>query len=83
MAFQSFASDLARGDDNGTSDVFLRDLRTGELALVSVDPGGNAGNGFSDDPNVTDEGVVAFQSAATNLVPGGDFNGFTDIFIRS
>ena len=40
VAFQSFASDLVRGDDNRTSDVFVKDLWTGVVALASADAEG-------------------------------------------
>ena len=38
---------------------------------VSVDSAGVQGNGFSVNPSISADGsVVAFQSSATNLVPG-------------
>ncbi len=40
VAFTSSASDLVPNDENSESDVFLRDLRTGETRLVSVSPDG-------------------------------------------
>ena len=36
VAFTSLASDLVPGDDNGVDDVFVRDLLTGVIELVSV-----------------------------------------------
>jgi hypothetical protein len=53
---------------------------------VSVDSGGAQGNGASSDfiypPSISDDGrYVAFDSHATNLVPG-DTNGFADVFVR-
>jgi Tol biopolymer transport system component len=49
---------------------------------VSVDSGGAEGNNNSRDPSISADGrYVAFESAATNLVPG-DTNSFYDIFVR-
>ncbi|OLE97519.1 MAG: hypothetical protein AUG75_07280, partial [Cyanobacteria bacterium 13_1_20CM_4_61_6] len=72
VAFVSAASDLVGNDTNGVSDVFVRDLRTGTTALVSVSAGGaTSGNGSSDSPAMTPDGRwIAFASKATNLVPG-------------
>src|SRR5438046_4057731 len=36
VAFTSLASNLVRGDTNGMSDVFVRDLRTGRTVRASV-----------------------------------------------
>ncbi len=49
--------------------------------LVSATPGGQAGDGASDSPDVTPDGrFVAFRSAATDLV-AGDTNGVSDVFV--
>jgi hypothetical protein len=50
--------------------------------LVSVDSAGAQGNGTSSATSISADGrYVAFDSSATNLVPG-DTNGFWDIFVR-
>ena len=82
VAFESDASDLRRGDTNGVTDVFVRDLQAGTNLLVSVAADGSWGNGASTDPVITPDGrYVAFVSAASNLVPG-DTNGIPDAFVR-
>jgi Tol biopolymer transport system component len=81
VVFESNASNLVPGDTNGTSDIFLRDLRTGALSLVSADRNGEEGDSNSGGADVTDAGAVVFGSGATNLVPG-DTNGTFDIFLR-
>jgi Tol biopolymer transport system component len=82
VAFQSEASNLVPGDGNGTWDVFVRDLVAGTTVLVSARPDGAAGGGASTRPSVADDGrLVAFQSAAPDLVPG-DANGAADAFVR-
>ena len=82
VAFQSFASNLAVGDTNGASDVFVRDLVAGTTQRVSVRTDGGQANGGSYVPAIsTDGGSVAFHSHATNLV-AGDTNDEVDVFVR-
>ena len=80
VAFQSRASNLTTNDQNGLSDIFVRDRgnSTTERICDSVEP-----NGFSYAPSISANGrFVAFTSAATNLVPGRpDLNGQLDIFV--
>lgn len=82
VAFVSQASSLVPGDRNGTSDVFVRDLRASRTTRVSVSSGGAEGDGPSHIPSISHDGrLVAFPSSATNLV-GGDRNGLQDVFVR-
>jgi Tol biopolymer transport system component len=82
VAFSSHASNLVRGDTNGTSDIFVRDRRLGKTARVSVGPENRQSNGESYYPSMSANGrFVAFTSRATNLVPG-DTNGLDDVFIH-
>lgn len=83
VAFLSLSSDLVPGDTNGTSDVFVRDLREGRTTRVSVSSSGGQGDDWS---GVTlalspDGRYVGFDSEAGNLVPG-DTNGFLDVFLH-
>jgi Tol biopolymer transport system component len=82
VSFLSSASNLASGDTNGASDIFVRDLAAGVTRRVSVGPGGRQADGFSVEPALSANGrYVAFTSFATNLV-GGDTNGSADVFVR-
>lgn len=82
VAFESFAGTLVAGDTNGMTDVFLRDRQAGATHRLSLGPSGRQGNADSENPAVSADGrFVAFQSLASNLVPG-DTNGVTDIFVR-
>ena len=83
--FASLGSNLAPGDTNGTTDVFMRNLATNETALVSAAPGGAPANGpssaavgdkFGTAPNSPP--IVAFETDASNLV-ANDLNGSTDV----
>ncbi|MGG5822952.1 TolB family protein [Falsiroseomonas sp. HW251] len=82
VAFVSDADNLVPGDDNGTSDVFVKDLVTGAITLVSASSAGEQGNSGSLLPSISADGTrVAFESFASNLVPGDD-NGTLDIFVK-
>jgi hypothetical protein len=66
--------------------VFVRDRRTGTTERVSVGQGGVQGNGDSGGiytPALSTDGrFVAFDSEASNLVPG-DTNNWQDVFVRT
>lgn len=83
VAFTSIAPDLVPNDHNRYSDVFVRDLRTGETLLVSVNrEGTGSGNGPSSAPAISADGrFVAFESNASDLV-AGDHHGQPNVFIR-
>jgi Tol biopolymer transport system component len=82
VAFHSAATNFVPGDTNGSTDVFLRDRLSGTTELVNVGPGGVWGNHDSQNASVSDDGrFVAFETLATNLVPG-DTNGVSDILVR-
>lgn len=77
VAFQSDATNLVANDRNGRTDIFVRDRVAGTTERLC----GVEGNGASSHPSISDDGMlVAFASAASNLVPG-DTNGFLDIFV--
>ena len=83
VAFWSDASNLVPGDINGAGDVFVRDRQTGETRRLSRGPNGGQGEGLSASPSISsDARFVAFQSEASNLVPG-DTNGHQDVFVAS
>jgi hypothetical protein len=82
VAFESAASNLVPGDANASTDVFVRDVKTGTTWRVSVDSVGGEADGDSSLPSLSTNGrFVAFRSAASNLVPG-DTNGLWDVFVR-
>jgi Tol biopolymer transport system component len=82
VAFESEATNLVPGDNNGWFDIFVHDRQTGITERVSVDSAGNQGNGSSRDPAISADGrYVAFQSCASNLVTG-DTNGRADTFVH-
>lgn len=71
VAFTSEATNLVPGDDGPKSDVFVHDRQTGTTEAVSVSDRGESGNERSNYPSISADGrFVAFQSMASNLVPG-------------
>lgn len=82
LAFASDADDLLPGDHNRSADIFLADLETGTSVLISASLYGGSGNGASHHPTLSADGrVIAFVSAASDLVPGDD-NQATDLFVH-
>jgi hypothetical protein len=86
VAFDSEADDLVAKDTNGTSDMFVRDLKNGTTTLVSVNKKGtDSGAGSSGDYNTgkisADGRFVVFDSKADDLV-AKDTNGRSDLFVR-
>ncbi len=82
LAFTSLSTNLVAGDVNGMRDIFARDLVLGVTQLISLDSAGLQADFESDHAAVNTDGrYVAFQSGATNLVPG-DTNGSRDVFVR-
>jgi len=82
VAFASESPFLVANDNNATEDVFLRDLVAGVTTRVSVDSAGVEGNGVSRHPALSPDGlIVAFDSFASNLVPG-DQNRNVDVFVH-
>ncbi len=83
MFFIYSEDDLVAGDTNGFLDVFRMDLVSGETLRASQDSNGVGGNTTTFSPlSASDDGrYVAFNSFATNLVPG-DTNGVLDVFVH-
>ncbi|CAK0778928.1 hypothetical protein CCP2SC5_860003 [Azospirillaceae bacterium] len=83
VVFESKSSNLVENDTNGKSDIFIKNVRTGEIARVNISASGQQGNNESSFPVVSSDGVlVAFQSVASNLV-AGDTNGQSDVFVKN
>ncbi|HUR44700.1 MAG TPA: hypothetical protein VMZ27_02405, partial [Candidatus Saccharimonadales bacterium] len=70
VAFESSASNLAPGNTNQITQIFLRNLGSQTTTLVSRNPGGtDGGDANSSNPQLLYDGRYAvFESEATNLV---------------
>ncbi len=81
-AFESQASQLVPGDVNGVRDVFVVDLESGAVELVSLGSLGETVENSASRPSLSHDGrLVAFHSPSAQLVPG-DTNGLSDVFVR-
>src|SRR5262249_997115 len=70
IAFSSDADNLVAGDTNGATDVFVKDLHTGNITRVSTDAAGNEADSPSAMAAISADGrYVVFGSVADNLVP--------------
>ena len=81
VTFESEASDLVPGDTNGALDAFARDLVTGRTTRITTGIGGSNPDDASSTATASDARIAAFQSYASNIVPG-DTNGVGDVFVR-
>ncbi|MHA5051821.1 hypothetical protein [Streptomyces sp. SD15] len=87
-AFASTASDLVRGDTDNVSNVFVRDLRTGDVktgttVLVTPDTtGGTASAEVAPGAVAADARRIAFTTSDATLITGGDANDAQDVFVR-
>ena len=84
IAFDSQSTNLHPDDTLPDADVFLRDMTTGEIELISRAPGAAGAKAVpgSSEPAVSADGrYVAFQSAASNLDPD-DTDTTLDVYVR-
>ena len=88
VAFASDATNLVPGDDNGVTDVFLRDRLNGTTIRIeppsgcSIDGGtASSPSGASDSPSLSSDGrFLVFKSLASNFV-SNDTNNHADVFV--
>jgi len=83
VVFTSTASNLVAGDTNGFADIFVKDMQTGAVRLVSAAANGAAANAASAVARITPDGrFIVFESLASNLVAVDD-NGRWDVFVAT
>jgi Tol biopolymer transport system component len=69
VVFSSLATNLTPQDRNRSADVFLADVETAALEVISRRPDGVTGNAASGAPVASEDGrFVVFQSQASDLV---------------
>jgi Tol biopolymer transport system component len=89
IAFASRATNLVARDRNKSSDIFVFDVDSGGVTLVSRGTSGGTANGASFNPAISADGrFVAFQSDASDMACGRncrpgmeDINLLPDVFI--
>ncbi|MEO6711489.1 MAG: hypothetical protein ABI054_04660 [Planctomycetota bacterium] len=71
LVFNSSASNLVVGDNNGLNDVFLLNRSSGAISRANLGNGGVEANASSFGGDASDDGrFVVFASNADNLAPG-------------
>ena len=80
VAFDS-RSPLVPGDTNAASDVYVRDLQTGNTVRASVGSSGAQAVGNSTAPSISSDGRYVAFDAATPLA-ADDTNGKQDVYVR-
>ncbi len=82
IAFYSDSPTVVSGDTNNAGDIFLKDLVSGDVSLVSANAQGVVGNGYSTRPSISGDGkYAAFVSFANNF-DGVDLNNSADVFVK-
>lgn len=80
--FGSNATNLAAGDTNPTTDLFLHDSLTGTTVLAGVNSSEEQANDYTSRGTLSANGrYVAFKSTATNLAPGAT-DGNMNVYVR-
>lgn len=81
VVFDSQASNLVANDINNRSDVFLKDMLTGSIKLLSTGPNAMEANKGSYYPTMSPDGrFIVFDSDVSNLV-SDDTNNQGDVFL--
>ncbi|MBE0670822.1 MAG: TIR domain-containing protein [Anaerolineales bacterium] len=72
IVFESHATNLAATGGNGTTQIYLYDIASGNISLVSLAPDGSPADGDATSPSVSADGqLVLFESYAENLLANG------------
>ncbi len=80
IVFHSRATNMTADDGWWDYDVYLLDVLTGDLSLISTALDGSPGNEVSRNPRISADGAtIVYESDATDLVDA-DTNGLTDVF---
>jgi VCBS repeat-containing protein len=82
LAFNSISTNLVPNVPSFNSEVYVKDLASGAIILVSTDANGVPANGNSTQLGAfsPDSTKIAFQSASTNLVSGA--NGASQAYVK-
>jgi len=82
VVFSSGATNLADADTNGKTDIFVRDLQTGQTTMASVNSSGVQANHGAEDPSISGDGrYVTFSSYSSNLI-SEEMYGLEDLYLR-
>ncbi len=81
VAFSSIATNLVSTSTLGKSNVYVKDMQTGTVEIISINNNGQVGDAESFDPAISASGrYVAFSSLANNM-DSSPANNQYDIFV--
>lgn len=85
VAFESTSANLGPTDGNAVSDIYVKDLVTGAVTLVSSNDDGVISNGISSSPSISADGnLIAFASRASNLDATGTVAAAdSDVYVKN
>lgn len=79
VVFTSYAGSLVGLAYSAQNQVFVKDMQTGNIAMVSVDEKGVPGTGAAKAPQISDDGQYIVFSTTSALL-GSDTNGLEDVY---
>jgi Tol biopolymer transport system component len=82
VVFTSRASNLVAGSVSPYDDVFMHDTQTGATTLISVSTGGAAGDGYSNEPDMSADGRYVVFDSSSKTFDVDDVNIYSEIFLR-
>jgi len=83
ISFQTYASNLVSGDNNGKTDVFVRDTAASQTWRVSLSTEGGQGNAPSEQGAISLDGqFIVFESGSTTL-SNTDQTVWRDLYLRN
>jgi Tol biopolymer transport system component len=83
VVFKSDANNLVPNDNNGVTDIFVRDITSGVTKRVSVNSSGVESDEWSQGAVISGNGrYIAFGSIANNLTADDDGAFISDVFIH-
>ncbi len=83
ILFESASDTLVAGDTNSRSDVFRKDMVTGEVVRVSTDAAGAQLGDFSLGSQISADGQFAVFATQDASLVAGDTNNTFDIFLKN
>jgi hypothetical protein len=80
VVFDSDATNLVPGDTNGATDVFMRNLSTGQTTLVDRTAGGGFPIQGADDPEISADGTKVVYRSDSVDIPGAPPDGNDHVY---
>jgi len=77
VVFKSVANNLVPGDTNGVSDIFVKNLETGEVVCASVDGSGDFVSGDATTATISPDGRFVIFEGYKDLIDDGNSGGGT------